>query len=50
VYGYNNVVRSVHEGVEHLKHGRQVESMQCLKKALHIDEHNVEALVARGAL
>ena len=32
------------------KKGRQVEAMQHLNKALQIDEKNVEALVARGAL
>jgi len=43
-------VASVADGVDHFKHGRTVEAMQCLNKALQVDSDNVEALVARGAL
>jgi Flp pilus assembly protein TadD len=41
---------SVAEGIKHFKDGNQVEAMQLLNKALQIDEVNVEALTARGAL
>ena len=34
----------------HFKAGRHTEAMQYLNKALQIDEENVEAFVARGAL
>lgn len=42
--------RSVAEGIEHFKEGRNTEAFQCLNKALTIDPRNVEGLVARGAL
>lgn len=38
------------EGIEHFKEGRHSEAFQCLNKALSMDKHNVEGLVARGAL
>ena len=41
---------SVAQGVSEFKKGHHVEAMQHLNKALQIDEENVEALVARGAL
>jgi len=41
---------SVANGVDHFKHGRLTEAMQMFNKALQIDDDNVEALVARGAL
>ena len=41
---------SLSEGVAHFKAGRHIEAMQYLNKALQIDEENVDALVARGAL
>lgn len=37
-------------GVDYFKAGRHVEAMNEYNKALEIDEQNVEALVARGAL
>ncbi|XP_038050087.1 uncharacterized protein LOC119723484 [Patiria miniata] len=43
-------MESVAKGVEHFKAGRLLDAMQHLNKALEIDEENVEALVARGAL
>ncbi|XP_033759828.1 G patch domain-containing protein 8-like isoform X2 [Pecten maximus] len=42
--------QSVANGVAMFKAGKQVEAMQYLNKALQIDNKNVEALVARGAL
>ncbi|XP_075213498.1 uncharacterized protein LOC142319753 isoform X2 [Lycorma delicatula] len=42
--------RSVAEGIDHFKAGRQTEAFQCLNKALNIDPRNIEGLVARGAL
>ena len=41
---------SVAEGIRYFKDGKYPEAMQYLNKALQIDEDNVEALVARGAL
>ncbi|XP_071798123.1 uncharacterized protein [Asterias amurensis] len=43
-------MESVAKGVEHFKAERFIEAMQHLNKALEIDEQNVEAFVARGAL
>lgn len=40
----------VSKGVDYFKAGNNIESFQCLNKALSIDKDNVEALVARGAL
>lgn len=42
--------KSVAEGVAFFKKGQHEEAFQCLGKALHIDEENVEAYVAKGAL
>uniref|UniRef100_A0A1B6CYS6 Uncharacterized protein n=2 Tax=Clastoptera arizonana TaxID=38151 RepID=A0A1B6CYS6_9HEMI len=42
--------RSVADGIEHFKAGRQTEAFQCLNKALQVDPANIEGLVARGAL
>jgi len=47
---YRLAMRSVESGVHEFKHGRSLEAMQLLNKALQIDVGNVEALVARGAL
>ncbi|KAK2152570.1 hypothetical protein LSH36_325g03036 [Paralvinella palmiformis] len=47
---YRYALKSVAEGINHFKQGKQVEAMQYLNKALQIDKENVEALVARGAL
>lgn len=44
------IFRSVADGIEHFKEGRNTEAFQCLNKALTIDPRNVEGLVARGAL
>lgn len=41
---------SVAEGVAKFKEGHHAEAMQHLNKALQIDEENVEAMVARGAM
>lgn len=41
---------SVADGVNKFKEGKHTEAMQLLNKALQIDEDNVEALVARGAV
>lgn len=41
---------SVADGIKYFKMGRQTEAIQYLNKALQIDETNVEALTARGAL
>lgn len=38
------------DGIKYFKMGRQTEAIQYLNKALQIDETNVEALTARGAL
>ncbi|XP_060890946.1 tetratricopeptide repeat protein 14 isoform X2 [Labrus mixtus] len=43
-------LKCVRAGVDHFKHGRHVEAMNEYNKALDIDNNNVEALVARGAL
>lgn len=43
-------LKCVRAGVDHFKLGRHVEAMNEYNKALDIDTHNVEALVARGAL
>ena len=45
-----SLICSVAKGVEHFKAERFIEAMQHLNKALEIDEQNVEAFVARGAL
>lgn len=42
--------KHVASGVNHFKAGRNMEAFQALNMALKIDEVNVEALVARGAL
>ena len=42
--------KSVADGVAFFKEGRHEEAFQCLNKALKIDDQNVEALVAKGAL
>lgn len=41
---------SVADGIKYFKMGKQPEAIQYLNKALQIDETNVEALTARGAL
>ncbi|XP_025051768.1 tetratricopeptide repeat protein 14 isoform X1 [Alligator sinensis] len=43
-------LKCVKTGVDYFKAGRHVEAMNEYNKALEIDEQNVEALVARGAL
>ncbi|XP_053719094.1 tetratricopeptide repeat protein 14 isoform X3 [Synchiropus splendidus] len=43
-------LKCVRSGVEHFKHGRHVDAMNEYNKALEIDDNNIEALVARGAL
>ncbi|KAL1022401.1 hypothetical protein UPYG_G00026420 [Umbra pygmaea] len=43
-------LKCVRIGVDHFKSGRYVEAMNEYNKALEIDNNNVEALVARGAL
>ncbi|CAL1593365.1 unnamed protein product [Knipowitschia caucasica] len=43
-------LKSVRLGVDHFKNERHVEAMNEFNKALDIDNNNVEALVARGAL
>ena len=43
-------MRSVADGIRYFKEGKHSEAMQHLNRALQIDEDNVEALVARGAL
>lgn len=43
-------LQSVQKGIEHFKAERTMEALQCYNKALSIDNENVEAYVARGAL
>ncbi|XP_037946164.1 tetratricopeptide repeat protein 14 homolog [Teleopsis dalmanni] len=47
---YKWAFRSVAEGIDYFKQGKQLEAFQCLNKALIIDPRNEEGLVARGAL
>ncbi|XP_050718862.1 tetratricopeptide repeat protein 14-like isoform X3 [Eriocheir sinensis] len=42
--------KSVADGVVFFKRGQHEEAFQCLNKALQIDNENVEAFVAKGAL
>lgn len=42
--------KHVASGIKYFKAGNNIEAFQCLNQALKIDEDNVEALVARGAL
>lgn len=43
-------MRLVSKGVDYFKQGNIGEASQCLNQALNVDQKNVDALVARGAL
>lgn len=43
-------LQNVEKGVKYFKEDRSNDAMVCFKKAISIDEENVEAYVARGAL
>lgn len=43
-------LKNVQQGIKYYKEGRNIDALALFKKALSLDEQNVDALVARGAL